>query len=153
MGIIRSDASLGEVAKRLNGRPEFFKETGIREDSVMAYMTSPQDVMKISNVLDRPLHLVPAKSWTSVTDDDNLVSHLISLYFTWEHVFFVRMDRRLFLQDMIAGRLTFCSPLLVNAILAHGTVSIFDFPKCAPCLLPFPPFPGVTPLILYCTSS
>jgi hypothetical protein len=92
----------------------------------MADMGSPQDAMRISNVVDRPLYSVLAKLWTAVTDDDNMVSHLISLYFTWEHVFFVRMDRGLFLQDIITGRSTFCSPLLVNAMLAHATVSTFD---------------------------
>lgn len=35
-------------------------------------------------------------SWTSVTDDDELVSHLIELYFTWQHVFFQNFPEDLF---------------------------------------------------------
>lgn len=152
MDIVRSDASLGEVATILNRRAEFFKEAEIREGSVMADMGPPQDAMRISNVVDRPLYSVLAKPWTAATDDDNMVFHLISLYFTWEHVFFVRMDRGLFLQDMIAGRLTFCSPLLVNAMLAHAIVSTFDILSwlLTSCLFVF--FTGVASLILHCAA-
>ncbi|RAH78941.1 hypothetical protein BO86DRAFT_402285 [Aspergillus japonicus CBS 114.51] len=65
---------------------------------------------------------VPAKPWTSVTDDDDLVSHLVSLYLTWDYPFFAFMDRKSFLKHMAMGNVDsdFCSPFLVNALLANA---------------------------------
>jgi hypothetical protein len=71
-----------------------------------------------------PLFRLPAAPWTTVTDDDEHVSHLISLWFTWVHPFYYWIDRELFLRDMQSGSLDskFCSPFLVNAILADACV-------------------------------
>lgn len=68
---------------------------------------------------------VPAKPWTNVTDDDDLVSHLVSLYMTWDYPFYAFFDRRTFLENMEKGNLNsdFCSPFLVNALLANACVS------------------------------
>ncbi|KAJ5143224.1 pathway-specific regulatory protein [Penicillium bovifimosum] len=65
---------------------------------------------------------VPAKPWTKVTDDDDLVSHLVSLYMTWDYPFFAFFDREIFLEHMSKGILNsdFCSPFLVNALLANA---------------------------------
>jgi hypothetical protein len=67
---------------------------------------------------------VPAKPWTNVTDDDDLVSHLVSLYMTWDYPFHAFFDRKSFLEDMQKGNLNsdFCSPFLVNALLANACV-------------------------------
>lgn len=74
--------------------------------------------------LNNPPILVPAKPWTSVTDDDLLVSHLVSLWFTWVHQYHLFIDRDLFLRDMRAGKVgaSFCSPFLVNVILSQACV-------------------------------
>jgi hypothetical protein len=73
---------------------------------------------------------VPAKPWTSVTndDDDDLVSHSVSLYMTWDYPFYAFFDRETFLEDMAKGNLNsdFCSPFLVNALLANTCVSTDD---------------------------
>ena len=81
-------------------------------------------VMSIQSLSDEPLFDVPAKPWTEVTDDDHFVSHLVSLYFTWEHAACHLVDRELFLEDMKKGQLDshYCSPLLVNALLATACV-------------------------------
>ncbi|RAK74309.1 uncharacterized protein BO72DRAFT_516876 [Aspergillus fijiensis CBS 313.89] len=54
--------------------------------------------------------------------DDELVSHLISLWLTWSHPFYNWIDKELFLRDAQAGKLDskFCSPFLVNCILAEA---------------------------------
>ncbi|RAL10958.1 Zn(II)2Cys6 transcription factor [Aspergillus homomorphus CBS 101889] len=69
-----------------------------------------------------PLFSVPAKPWTEITDDDEFVSHLVSLWFTWHHSSFNCIDKDLFLRDMKSGVVDspFCSPFLVNAILAEA---------------------------------
>jgi hypothetical protein len=58
----------------------------------------------LEKLCDIPLVQVPAKPWTAVTDDGQLVSHLVSLYFTWDNPS------------------EFCTPLLVNSVLAMASV-------------------------------
>jgi hypothetical protein len=82
-------------------------------------------VLNINRLCDIPLFSVPAHPWTSVTDDNEFVSRLVSLWFTWAHSRLDWVDRDLFLQDMKSGRLdsTFCTPFVVNAMLAEACVS------------------------------
>jgi hypothetical protein len=81
-------------------------------------------VLDVRRLSDDPPYRVPASPWTDVTDDDDLVSHLISLWFTWHHPWHNWLDSKLFLQAMQSGKreAEFCSPLLVNAILADACV-------------------------------
>lgn len=81
-------------------------------------------VMDIHFLCDEAPCKVPAKPWTSVTQDDDLVSHLVSLYFTWDYPFYSFLDRDVFLRHMAAANLgsQFCSPFLVNAVLANACV-------------------------------
>lgn len=92
-------------------------------------------VMDIHFLCDEAPFKVPAKPWTSVTEDDDLVSHLVSLYFTWDYPFYSFLDRDVFLRHMAGGNLEseFCSPFLVNALLANACVSL------SPLFFPFPP--------------
>ncbi|KIW36682.1 hypothetical protein, variant 2 [Exophiala oligosperma] len=74
----------------------------------------------------RPLFKVPAKPWTTVTDDDRLVSHLLSLWFTWRHWCYPFIDRDSFVSAMQSGHETdgICTAALVNMILADAC---FDY--------------------------
>ncbi|KAL4818876.1 fungal-specific transcription factor domain-containing protein [Aspergillus spinulosporus] len=76
--------------------------------------------ISVEKLCDSPLFRVPCKPWTKVTSDDHLVSGLISLYFTWDHPLMQVVDQEMFLRDMSAGNTSseFCSPVLVNSILA-----------------------------------
>ena len=58
--------------------------------------------------------------WTQVTNDGELVEHLMALYFCWEYPTFASLSKEHFLKDFRTGRHRHCSPLLVNAILAVG---------------------------------
>ncbi|KAL4890685.1 hypothetical protein BDV59DRAFT_183979 [Aspergillus ambiguus] len=90
------------------------------DDSMQA---SGRRMMDVRRLTDVPVYRVPAKPWTSVTDNDDLVSHLISLWITWTYPFFDWLDKDAFIRDMQAGdlRCRFCSPFLVNAILAEAS--------------------------------
>jgi hypothetical protein len=77
---------------------------------------------RLPALCEEPIFFAPAKPWTTITDSDRLVSHLLSLYFTWNHPCYIWFDQNLFLADMIAGQSRFCSPLLVNSVLAHACV-------------------------------
>jgi hypothetical protein len=70
------------------------------------------------------LYKVPAKPWTRLTDDDDLVSHLISLYLEWVNPFFRVLEEDLFIKAMQSGDFNseYCSPFLVNAMLAYACV-------------------------------
>ncbi|KAH7237916.1 hypothetical protein B0J15DRAFT_516500 [Fusarium solani] len=59
-------------------------------------------------------------TWTSVTSDINLVHHLLALYFCWEYPTFAPLSKEHFLRDFREGRHRYCSPMLVNALLALG---------------------------------
>nr|POF16281.1 nitrogen assimilation transcription factor nit-4 [Quercus suber] len=70
----------------------------------------------------------PITSWTDVTDDEELVKHLLHMYFTWHYTYFTTLSKRLFFRDFNLGKppadtkrkVYYCTPLLVNAILALG---------------------------------
>lgn len=59
-------------------------------------------------------------SWTSITGDIDLVQHLLALYFCWEYPTFASLSKDHFLRDFQDGRHRYCSPILVNALLALG---------------------------------
>ena len=70
----------------------------------------------------------PIASWTEVTSDPRLVLHLTNMYFTWHYTFFTTLSKTLFWRDFKQGKPSrdfknkteYCTPLLVNAILALG---------------------------------
>jgi hypothetical protein len=69
----------------------------------------------------------PLKSWTTVTDDVEVIVHLINMYFTWHYTYFTTLSKSLFYRDFLLGkppgnlkRTVYCSSLLVNAMLALG---------------------------------
>ncbi|KAG7105652.1 Nitrogen assimilation transcription factor nit-4 like protein [Verticillium longisporum] len=69
----------------------------------------------------------PVVSWTTVTKDKELVAHLMNMYFNWHYPYFATLSKTLFYRDFVKGRYAlstkgtaYCSPLLVNAMLALG---------------------------------
>ncbi|RDW56823.1 hypothetical protein BP5796_12890 [Coleophoma crateriformis] len=58
------------------------------------------------------------ESWTTVTSDGELVEHLLALYFCWEYPIFATVSKEHFMEDFRKGSLRYCSPMLVNALLA-----------------------------------
>lgn len=129
INLIRSNASLDEI--RLFLERQFSLEERNRMPAVVETQNHIERVPKedscarprrrvlaVQRLADIPIYRVPAKPWTTVTDDDDLVSHLISIWFTWSQPWFHWVNRDLFIRDMQAGSLDcgFCSPFLVNAI-------------------------------------
>ncbi|KAH8705092.1 putative C6 transcription factor [Talaromyces proteolyticus] len=63
----------------------------------------------------------PVAQWTRVTDDERLVEHLMTMYFTWHYAYFTTLSKPLFYRDYRCGHSSqYCSSLLVNAMLALG---------------------------------
>ncbi|KZF23318.1 hypothetical protein L228DRAFT_260161 [Xylona heveae TC161] len=67
-------------------------------------------------------------SWSNVSSDKELIIHLINMYFTWHYAYFTTLSRSLFYRDFLKGKPSgdvrtkseYCTPLLVNAMLALG---------------------------------
>ncbi|KAI1394188.1 fungal-specific transcription factor domain-containing protein [Hypoxylon trugodes] len=69
----------------------------------------------------------PKTSWSDVTKDPVVVKHLLDMYFNWHYPYFTTLSRSLFYRDFERGKsnilpykTAYCSPLLVNAMLALG---------------------------------
>lgn len=135
--LIRSHASLEEIRAYIDDlieRPRLAKTPELIEacHGVQQWHESQKRVIRPrpepKELSDMAQFQVPAYPWTSMTDDDGFVSHLISLWFTWVHPFLNWIDKDLFIREMQAGSLDseFCSPFLVNIILADACVSHFD---------------------------
>ncbi|RDW90725.1 putative C6 transcription factor [Aspergillus mulundensis] len=91
------------------------------EDTAMDASEARKDSrISVEGLCDSPLFQVPCKPWTNVSNDDHLISGLVSLYFTWDHPLMQVVDQEMFLRDMSAGDLSseLCCPALVNSILA-----------------------------------
>ncbi|KAJ5982542.1 hypothetical protein N7451_012642 [Penicillium sp. IBT 35674x] len=114
--LIRNNGTLAEIRQYLAQSPATDNCDNIPRQS----QQNRSKFMDINRLSDIPIFEVPAKPWTSTTDDDDFASHLISLYFTWQHSISYYLDRDLFLRDMRSKELSshFCSPFLVNSILA-----------------------------------
>lgn len=124
LGLIRANAPLYEIEAYLDSLQEtsepLMPSAGLRQP------TAVRRILKTEQFLNIRVFPVPTQPWTTVTDDNDFVSHLISLWFTWFHPCFNWIDRDLFMRDMLSRdpRSQYCSPFLVNAILAHACVGV-----------------------------
>ncbi|KAK5999225.1 Nitrogen assimilation transcription factor nit-4 [Cladobotryum mycophilum] len=75
---------------------------------------------QVLSPLNEPEMKSPPGTWTNITTDVNLVQHLLALYFCWEYPTFASLSKEHFLRDFQNGRHRYCSPILVNALLALG---------------------------------
>ncbi|KAL2824801.1 fungal-specific transcription factor domain-containing protein [Aspergillus cavernicola] len=136
LDIIRGGATSEDIRVYINNTLHYIEGTG-RESQEAARVLErvrqvvnvegagqsfrPQ-VMDIHFLCDDVPHQLPATPWTTVTMDSDLVSHLVSLYFTWDYPFHAFLDRDVFLKYMARGKVKsqFCCPFLVNALLANA---------------------------------
>lgn len=133
LNLIRSNASLEEIKAHIDAHPYTELEKTpelIDAASQISHMRdtdyrSRRRFLDVHRLSDIPLWKVPAKPWTRLTDDDDFVSHLVSLWFTWYHPYCNWIDRDLFIRDMQSGeteKSRYCSAFLVNIILADACV-------------------------------
>jgi hypothetical protein len=60
-------------------------------------------------------------SWTTVTQDKELILHLLNMYFCWHYAFFTTLSKEQFYRDFLRGTPSQnCSALLVNVMLSLG---------------------------------
>lgn len=127
----RSDASGKDgraVSNRQNDRlcREQYTQEDARQRATQAskhhsaYMLPYHIAQMVEPIIDT----ITAAPWTQITTDDRLFRRLIRAYFCYPHPCGPFVHKDLFLEDMAAGRTSFCSPLLVNAMLANASVRI-----------------------------
>lgn len=80
-----------------------------------------------AEIVDPQLGSVKPSAWTSVSSDNELMRKLLCSYFLYEYQWLAIFNKDLFLEDMVARRHRFCSPLLVNALLAFACVSFTNY--------------------------
>ncbi|KAJ4138811.1 hypothetical protein NW768_002684 [Fusarium equiseti] len=105
-------------------------QTNDRQSTLnQALYTTPFHAAKM---VDPYLWDIKASRWTNVTDDNHLVSELLNSYFLHHYAIYMGFHKDYFLEDLANGRTQFCSPLLVNTLLAaacHTSMSIPDRAK------------------------
>lgn len=80
-----------------------------------------------AEIVDARLDSVKPSMWTNVSADDDLMRTLLRSHLLFEYDSFIFFHKDYFLDDMVQGSNQFCSPLLVNAVLALACV-------CAPTI-------------------
>jgi hypothetical protein len=128
VSLVRSNASV-EEAKRCIKEMLGEIRSGQREASPELEKVQNQlkdrprrALFNINRLIDQPPIEVEADPWTEITNDSTLISHLVSVFMVWVNPFYNWIHEELFLRDMRAKILgaSYCSPFLVNALLASA---------------------------------
>jgi hypothetical protein len=93
---------------------------GMLSDQMSDGLPRYRGLEQVLSPLDEPEMRTLTTSWTNITNDINLVQHLLALYFCWEYPTFASLSKEQFLRDFQDGRHRYCSPILINALLALG---------------------------------
>lgn len=89
--------------------------------SNLIFLPSGSELGEFSTGNESGQHDYAVGHWTNITNDEQLISHLMTMYFTWHYPFFTTLPKDLFYRDYIRGVSgQYCSSLLVNTILALG---------------------------------
>jgi hypothetical protein len=75
-----------------------------------------------AELIDPYIPNIQVSKWTSVETDDELLRVLLQGYFLHDYANYTCFQKDIFLQAMRDGDTRFCSPLLVNAVLAEACV-------------------------------
>lgn len=78
-----------------------------------------------AEMIDPLLERAIPSMWTTVSSDDVLLRNLLASFFVYEYPWMTAFHKDYFLEDMASGETNFCSPLLVNAVLAKACVSMY----------------------------
>lgn len=71
-----------------------------------------------------PPHWIQSQPWTTVTQSDHVVSHLVSTFLAMVNGYWRMLEQDLFLKAARKGQTSeYCSSFLINAILACASVS------------------------------
>lgn len=89
-----------------------------------------------AELCDPMIDHVNASEWTAVVSDNGLLRRLLKSFFLHAYTESFPFHKDLFLSDMANGRTDFCSPLLVNAVMAYACYTCARLPARAKYWLP-----------------
>jgi hypothetical protein len=81
----------------------------------------------VPDAADTDPRLASAKHWTTVTSNTRLIVSILTSWVDREYSYYHYLDLEAFLDSMESGSSDYCSPLLVNALLASACVSLLAF--------------------------
>lgn len=120
-------AEVDQFESELSGRMSELLLDGSRKfiggTSNLIFLPPGSELHEFTPTQEAPIAPVTnaVRHWTQVTEDDSLVSHLLTMYFTWHYPFFTILAKDMFYRDYVRGVSSpYCSALLVNAMLALG---------------------------------
>ncbi|KAI0010783.1 fungal-specific transcription factor domain-containing protein [Xylariaceae sp. FL0662B] len=116
----RSNSHPDAMQWTTDGPPHSRVGLWLQDQSSSSEGTRYRGVDQILAPLDTSEMKVSAQTWTNVTTDNALVQHLLALYFCWEYPTFASLSKEHFMRDFRQGRHRYCSPMLINAMLALG---------------------------------
>jgi hypothetical protein len=93
---------------------------GMQDDHMSDGLPRSRGLDHVPSTLDEREWEHHPPAWTTITNNINLILHLLAVYFCWEYPIFAPLSKKHFLKDFRDGRHRYCSPLLVNALLALG---------------------------------
>lgn len=118
----RSHADSMKRSADINRPPQSW--IGSRGDAIKTDESSESESVYCLDLPLNPLGSLLIKdtvsTWTCITTDIPLVQNLLALYFCWEYPTFASLSKKHFLKDFHDGTPRYCSPILVNALLALG---------------------------------
>jgi hypothetical protein len=122
--LVREGAPVDEIA---NQAKDYLDRSSPAADAVedRQAVLARRAALSITALCDIPIIDVPAQPWTTQTTDNDFLSHLVSLFFTWQNTYFCALDKDVFTEAMRSKDTSslLCTPLLVNAVAFMGCVS------------------------------
>ena len=94
-----------------------------QEDNLTARQSNYTMPFFAAEMVDPLLSQAKPSIWTRVFSNDVLLRKLLESYFMFEYPWEYIFQKEFFLEDMVSGARRYCSPLLVNAVLAKACVS------------------------------
>jgi len=119
-GNVYLEGTTAESLLRTSGGFEPDKETRTLSEEAYPEYYRPYVAARIA---DSRLNDAKPSIWTRVSTDDELLRNLFRQFFHFEYQWFCCFHKDHFLDAMVSGTTEYCSPLLVNAVLALACVS------------------------------
>jgi hypothetical protein len=116
------DSLVYEAASLYSGPVNQNNFTDHRNVSLSRHQSPYLKPLHSAEVIDPLLSAAKPSTWTAVCANDTLMRELLNVYLRCEYFPHAVFQKDYFLEDMASGRDTFCSSLLVNALLAYSCV-------------------------------
>ncbi|KAJ4227937.1 hypothetical protein NW759_004026 [Fusarium solani] len=114
------DSLIYEAASLYSSPASHNSHPGPHNLSLSGYQSPYLKPLHSAEVIDPLLSSAKPSAWSTVCANDTLMRELLNVYLRCEYFFYTLFHKDYFLEDMASGRDTFCSSLLVNALLAYS---------------------------------